>query len=639
MFNFYLGIGILLLLASIGVYLVSKYGQSVILAYIVVGVLIGPNLGVSIGGFTYSGVISDQNLISRLLEFGLIFLFFFVGLEFSITKLKETKKAAAVIAITHVGANLFIGFIIATVFKWDLIGSIFLACVIATSSAAIATKTLKDLNRLSGNEVKFLLTSIIVEDFILIIIIALASGSAMRGTDLDLWSIVKLVASVCMLYGIFMILGFVIVPKIYKYLESIQSDELFILFALALIFLSVALADLLGIPRPLGAFFMGMTFAETKFSNRLVQRLSAVRMGSTAFFFMSFGMMISLKMDVISIVIPMVIMTVPLILFNHLFIHSSVAYLAGFTPKEALTIGTCLSGRGEDSLLYASVGANLQKVGNHEFAFSRSARETLFSFAGLYCFVMATLAPIIVKNIPKLVEGFTSSVPKKWAFGAAIIHRTLKTKMFTHGGAFENGERALLVLFGAYIMMFLGVILFRDPVLFVIFVTGGAVVIYLLYGVIRTYLSSSIDLELYTDMGMLIKNETIIQSFIVDNLVKLVAAPILIASIWGLAQILSGVVGIYFWFLVAAGVLVILGSIAMSFEGLYDTTRTRPDRVSVGRDLRRPTASTKGVKAKAKPTIEVPDAYEKLVPMRNIVSEHEEDDDDKDWPSGPRRGP
>ena len=71
MFSFYLGIGILLLLASIGVYLVSKYGQSVILAYIVVGILIGPNLGVSVSGFTYSGVISDQNLISRLLEFGL----------------------------------------------------------------------------------------------------------------------------------------------------------------------------------------------------------------------------------------------------------------------------------------------------------------------------------------------------------------------------------------------------------------------------------------------------------------------------------------------------------------------------------------------------------------------------------------
>jgi CPA2 family monovalent cation:H+ antiporter-2 len=639
MFSFYLGIGILLLLASIGVYLVSKYGQSVILAYIVVGIVIGPNLGVSVSGFTYSGVISDQNLISRLLEFGLIFLFFFVGLEFSITKLKETKKAAAVIAVTHVGANLFIGFIIATVFKWDLIGSIFLAGLIATSSAAIATKTLKDLNRLSGNEVKFLLTSIIVEDFILIIMIALASGTAMRGTNLDLWSIVKLVASVCMLYGIFMILGFVIVPRVYKYLEKIQSDELFILFALALIFLSVALADLLGIPRPLGAFFMGMTFAETKFSNRLVQRLSAVRMGATAFFFMSFGMMISLKMDVISIVVPMVIMTVPLILFNHLFIHSSVAYLVGFTPKEALTIGTGLSGRGEDSLLYASVGANLQKVDTHEYAFSKSARETMFSFAGLYCFVMATIAPIIVRNIPRLVEGFTLSVPKKWAFGGAIIHRTLKTKMFTHGGAFEKGERALLVLFGVYITMLLGVILFRDPTVFVIFVTGGVVVIYLLYGTIKTYISSNVDLELYTDMGMLIKDEAIIQSFIADNLIKLIAAPILIASLWGLAQILSGVIGIYFWFLVAAGVLVILGSIAMSFEGIYDTTMTRPEKVWVGKDLKRPTAPSKGAKSKARSAPQGPVAYETLVPMRNIVSEKEEEDEDRDWPSGPRRGP
>jgi len=643
MFNFYLGLGLLMLFASIGVYLVSKYGQSVILAYILVGILIGPHLVFSVAGMKYTGIISDESLISRILEFGLIFLFFFVGLEFSITKLKDTKKAATIIAITHVSANLFIGFIIATIFHWDLIGSIFLAGLIATSSAAIAIKTLKDLNRLSGNEVKFLLTSIIVEDFILIIMIALASGSAMRGTNLDLWSIVKLVASVCFLYGIFLLLGFIIVPRVYKYLEKIQSDELFILFALALIFLACALAELLGIPRPLGAFFMGMTFAETKFSTRLVQKLAAVRQASTAFFFISFGMMISLDTNVISIVIPMVIITVPLIFFNHLFIHSSVAYLIGFTPREAVTIGAGLSGRGEDSLLYASVGANLQRVDNHEYAFSKDVRSTMFSFAGVYCFIMATLAPVIVRNIPTIVDRFSSFVPKKWAFGSNLIHRTLRTKMFTHGGPTEPGEKALLALFGGYLVMFFGIIIFRDPVLFVIFVIGGALVIYLLSGAIATYLGPSITIDLYSDMDMLIKDEAILRSFIVDNLVKLVAAPLLIASIWGITQILSDYIGIYFWFLVGAGALVIIGSIAMSCESIYEYTVTRPKNVNIGRDLKRLAPNVKKNRPKETPQVNSrpssrigPASFDELVPMKNIVA-GKDDDDDQDWPKGARR--
>ena len=178
MVDFYLGIGILMMLAAVGVYLINRFGQSVILAYIIVGILIGPNLAKLMGGSFYSGLITDTVFIEELLELGLIFLFFFVGLEFSITRLKETKKVALALGILHCMANLFMGFMIATIFRWDLFSSIFLAGVIAVSSVAVATKSLKDFGRLHGKEIKYYLTGIIVEDFILIIMLALASGAA-----------------------------------------------------------------------------------------------------------------------------------------------------------------------------------------------------------------------------------------------------------------------------------------------------------------------------------------------------------------------------------------------------------------------------------------------------------------------------
>ena len=80
----FLPIGILMLLALGGVYLAHRYGQSSILAYIIIGVLIGPNLPIDIGGLSYHGIFTseDQHVIELLLEISLIFLFFFVGFVF-----------------------------------------------------------------------------------------------------------------------------------------------------------------------------------------------------------------------------------------------------------------------------------------------------------------------------------------------------------------------------------------------------------------------------------------------------------------------------------------------------------------------------------------------------------------------------
>lgn len=580
--NYYLGLGILMLLALGGVYLVNRYGQSAILAYIVVGIVIGPSLAEVLSIPGYHGVISDHMMIEQLLEVGLIFLFFFVGLEFSITRLKETKKAAAAIAITHVAANLFVGFAIATIFGWDLFGSIFLAGVIAVSSAAVATKTLKDLGRLSGREVKFLLTSIIVEDFILIIMIALTSGSAMRGGDLDAWAVVRLIASVCFLYSIFLLLGFIIIPRLYHHLEKMQSDELFVLFAMAVIFLAAALGDMLQIPRPLGAFFMGMTFAETRFSQKLTTKLNSIRMGFTAIFFMTFGMMISFELTVLTTVFMMLAITVPWILFNQILIHGSISFLIGFTPREAVTIGSCLGGRGEDTLLYASVGANLKNAGMEglstaeAYVFQPRVRDTLFSFAGIYCFIMATLAPVIVKNIAPIVKKLKAAVPKKWVFGAHIVQRTMRPTMFSHGGAFTREEKRLLAGFSAYAAMLFGVILMRDMLLFIVFAVGGVAVIYYLRGAIDAYLSPNIDIGMYDDMHLLIKDGRGIKTFIIDSILKIVSAPFLGATIWGFAQIIANFTGYYIWWIAPVGALMMIGSIAMGCERIYDVTMVRP---------------------------------------------------------------
>src|SRR5437870_9405052 len=90
---------------------------------------IGPNIHARILGWSYDGVLGDSVFLQSISQLGLVLLLFFVGLEFSITKLMRTKEAAAVLAVTNLAVNMFAGFVIGTWLGWPLIDTIFMAGV------------------------------------------------------------------------------------------------------------------------------------------------------------------------------------------------------------------------------------------------------------------------------------------------------------------------------------------------------------------------------------------------------------------------------------------------------------------------------------------------------------------------------
>lgn len=65
-------------------------------------------------------------------------------------------------------------------------------------------------------------------------------------------------------YAFFIILAIFVPPRSAKYLKRLKNEELFVLFALGLVFLSTSLAEVAGVPAMIGAFFLGMIFTETR---------------------------------------------------------------------------------------------------------------------------------------------------------------------------------------------------------------------------------------------------------------------------------------------------------------------------------------------------------------------------------------
>ncbi len=443
-------VGIIMLVAFMGAAIASRFRLSVIIGYIVAGILIGPHVRLDVGGLSYRGVITDNAFITDLSRVGLILLLFFVGLQFSIEKLKRTKQAAVVLALVNLGVNLFAGFVLGTYLGWPLIDTIFLAGVVAMSSSAITAKSLIELRRLSNNETEFLLGMVILESFMAMFLLTLVNGLVIS-SDAAPISPMHLFVGVALFIGFFAFLALVVIPRAASLFERIKSEELFVLFALGIVFTAAALAEAFRIPAIIGGFFIGMVFADTKLVTRFETKLEPLRDAFVAVFFLSFGMMIDPAM--FPVILPMILIAIPLIFLNDLFLTSALAYFIGFSGRSSTAIGTSLLGRNEEAILYASVGtrairSNPNLPGDH-------AGTLLSPFAGLLCIIMSALTPTMMRRSDAIAGWFSRHLPKYITFGGDLVKRTLKTFVLPASlPLFKHSRVFVVALFGyvAYIV-------------------------------------------------------------------------------------------------------------------------------------------------------------------------------------------
>ncbi|OPY33409.1 MAG: putative cation:proton antiport protein [Methanomassiliicoccales archaeon PtaU1.Bin124] len=438
-------IGVVMLVSFIGAALATKARQSVIIGYIFAGILIGPYISFEVFGLQYSGIVKDTGFIDSLSTLGLTLLMFFVGLEFSFTKLKRTKSPAVLLALINTGLDMFIGILIGYALGWPIVDTVFLAGVFAMGSAAITGKSLLEMQRMSAPETEFLLGAVIVEDFVSMVIMTIAGGLIFKTGASDAMGMTEIVVGVLAFYAFFIFLALVAIPRCIKYLESIKNEELFILFALGMVFLSAALAQVAGVPAIIGAFFLGMVFAETKLSERFEKRVSPFKDAFVAMFFVSFGMLINPGM--FGTVLPIILIAVPLVIVSDLILTGVLTYLLGFSSRGSTFIGASMCGRGAESVMFASIGSNSVGV---------TKAAIINPFAGLFCFILSVVTPGLMRASDVLARSFSRMIPASAKFGGALVNRTFgkvmlpsSLKLFKQTGRMEGALIGYFVLFVA----------------------------------------------------------------------------------------------------------------------------------------------------------------------------------------------
>jgi CPA2 family monovalent cation:H+ antiporter-2 len=356
---------------------------------------------------------------------------------------------------------------------WGTIDTFFFGSILAMSSAVITGKILSDLNRLAEPNAEIILTVMIVEDILGVVIFTLAVALFMGegGTVTDWPSVATLLGSVAGLYAFFMLMATYVVPRVYTYINKIEEAELFVLFSLAVIFLTATLTQYMRVSIIIGAFFIGVCFSETDLPKRFKSELLPFRHAFAAIFFVSFGMLINPNSFFESAeVLILVLLGIGILLICEVFILSLSVWLIGYPGKTAIPIGVGALGRGEEAVLFASVGNKTASV---------TKASALSSFTGVFCLVACVVESFLLKHSGKIVRMVERGTPKTVAFSGSILSRTLRE--YTTG---KHTDMKAAAMFVTFIVIVMGVVL-----------TGG--LLHVVFACVAAFTTMAIVLNLH----------------------------------------------------------------------------------------------------------------------------------------------
>jgi CPA2 family monovalent cation:H+ antiporter-2 len=520
--------------AFLGGHIAQWRRQSVIVGYILAGVILGTIAAYfePLGDSLFENVDSRQltQPVQVIFDFGITFLMFFIGMEISLKRLSRAGRSATLVAVTDTGFNLFAGVLIGTLMGWGWQDIFFLAGIILMSSLSVAAKALIELRRLDNRETEFLLSAMVVEAFIAMVLLTL-STSVIVVSDESRGSISDIVIAVAAVYVTLVLIAMYLVPRMAKRMETIRHEEVFILLVLGMIFAAAALSWMFGLPFMIGAFFMGIAFSETALTERLRTRLMSLRDAFTAAFFIAFGMMINLE-ELVQVELLIVVgLAIMFIFLNEMVFTAAISFFMGLKRREVINMGAALLGRGEDAILFASVGGGL-KDANGLHLLPNGTK--LYPFAGGLCLIMSLITPKVMLVSPRIADRMAKGIPEWLRFGGVLIQRFLAVELAPHShkrhGRAVGLGLALVLFFGAA----LGLIITFKPAdlqLHLVILGMGVVIWGLLAYSIRSRMRRLADDVKFVGLNLLLRDRTVLADYVSNTLSALLLMGLLVVAL------------------------------------------------------------------------------------------------------------
>ncbi len=333
----YLNESLVILFSAVAVVLFFlRMGLPPILGYLVAGLLVGP-FGL--------GFVSDIEHIKTFAEFGVVFLLFTIGLEFSISLLMRMRSLVLGLGGLQVLITTAFAMAVAYAVGLDAAGALVLGGVAAMSSTALVTKQLVDQVELHTRHGRNGLAILLCQDVMVVpflILVASMSGAATGPTPL---TVITAFAQGILVLGIIFVIGRWVLQPLFHMVAQFRSAEIFTLTVLVVVLCSAWLTHIIGLTFALGAFLAGVMMSETEFRHQVESEIRPFRDLLLGLFFVTIGMMLNIGL-LPEIWVAVLLLLAGIMLFKFLLI-AVLCRLFGWNSAVATRTGLILAHSGE----------------------------------------------------------------------------------------------------------------------------------------------------------------------------------------------------------------------------------------------------------------------------------------------------
>lgn len=356
--------------------------QSLIIGYIVLGVVLGPSV---------LGWVTDTNLIQDISSIGIIFLLFLLGLHLSPNKLLDLLKQTTFVTLFSSVCFAVIGWAIAILAGFDMTNSLVIGVSCVFSSTIIGLKLLPTTVLHHKHTGEVIISVLLFQDLIaIVVLIALQAASSEQSVTIEF---AKLVVLFPVLIAVVWALKKYVLMMLFKKYDRIQ--EYVFLLTLAWCLGISEMAYMIGFSHETGAFIAGISVASSPISMFISESLKPLRDFFLVLFFFTLGA--GLKLDELGgIWLPAVALGLVMLIAKPIIFRFALRKVSE-TNKLGWETGFRLGQMSEFSLLIVAVALQSALIDSATVYFVQLA--TLVTFIGSsYSVVLRYPTPVAVSD-------------------------------------------------------------------------------------------------------------------------------------------------------------------------------------------------------------------------------------------------
>jgi len=344
----------------------ERVGLSSVVGYLLAGTLVGPGL--------LNWVTSDEETIRSIAEIGVALLLFTIGLEVNGQRLKQLAHRGMFVGILQIITTGVIGMVVASVLGCSGSTSIIIGAMAALSSTAVVARVLQDRSELDSEHGRLTFSILLVQDFAIVplmILVGLLGDSSEENTIAMQLGTAS--ANLIALVVILLLVGILILPRIFGAALLKRSHELPVIVALVTCFSAIWLSHYLNLSPALGAFVAGLILAGSPFAAQVRGDMAPLKHIFLTLFFVSIGMLADLPWLFTGYHWVWAISIAIAIVFGKCIIVWIVGMVCKHPLRVSIATGLCLAQIGEFSFVLGAEGLKNGLIKEDQFQLMMSA--------------------------------------------------------------------------------------------------------------------------------------------------------------------------------------------------------------------------------------------------------------------------